>query len=134
MTKAPFLTTLVFTLTMFSSTCYAEWTKVAENVEGTFYLDVAKIRKVDGYIYWWELRDYWNTDKTGIWSVKGYLQGDCTLFKVKFLKLSAHEEPMGEGAGEIYTPPKPKWNYPLPNSGDEIILETVCEYANQKFD
>ena len=60
------LTTLVFSLTMFASTSYAEWTKVDESVDGdTFYVDFERIRKVDGYVYWWSLRDYSKPDKYG---------------------------------------------------------------------
>ena len=46
------LTTLVFSLTMFASRSYAEWTKVGEIPDGTtFYVDFERIRKHDGYVY-----------------------------------------------------------------------------------
>jgi len=38
------LSTLVFSLTVFSSTSYAEWTEVSENVDGdTYYVDFERI-------------------------------------------------------------------------------------------
>ena len=63
---------------MFSSSSYAEWTKVDENASGdVFYVDFETIRKHDGYVYWWELGDYLKPDKFGDLSSKGYHQGDC---------------------------------------------------------
>ena len=71
------LITLVFTL-MFSSTSFAEWTKVGESVKGnTFYVDFERIRKHGGYVYWWDLSDLLEPDKYGGLSAKMYNQGDC---------------------------------------------------------
>ena len=50
--------TLAFTL-MFSSTSFAEWTKVNKSVIGnTYYVDFERIKKHDGYIYYWEVIDF----------------------------------------------------------------------------
>ena len=114
---------------MLASPSFAEWTKVGENVDGTFYLDFERIQKIDGYIYWWELRDFSKPDKSGILSAKGYIQGDCKLFRYKNLKLFGHEEPMGGGSGETVTPPD-KWKYSTPNSANYIILKNICKIAN----
>jgi hypothetical protein len=35
--------TLLFSTVFFSSPCYAEWTKVGENINATFYVDVGKV-------------------------------------------------------------------------------------------
>ena len=81
------LTALVFSLTMmFASPSYAEWTEVGPSVEGdTFYVDYERIRKHDGYVYYWELVDYLKPNKYGTWSAKVYNQGDCKLFRFKSL-------------------------------------------------
>ena len=66
--------TLVFTV-MFSSPSYSKWTNVGKNVEGkTFYLDFGRIRKHDGYVYWWWLSDYLKPQGNGFLSGKVYLQ------------------------------------------------------------
>jgi len=121
------LTTLIFSLTMmFASTSYAEWTKVSKDVEGqTYYVDFARIRKVDGYVYFWRLGDYLKPDKDGDFSEKTYTQGDCKLFRFKYLSGSFHKEPMGVGTGKSVTPPD-KWSYPSPNSSGETVLKKVC--------
>ena len=111
---------------MFSSTSFGEWTKMGETVDGnTFYVDFERIRKHDGYVYWWDMVDYLKPDEVGTFSVKYYQQGDCKLFRTKPLSYSFHKEPMGGGTGLIDSSEN-EWIYPTPNSGNEVILEEVC--------
>ena len=122
--------TLVFTV-MFSSTSFGGWTKVTEGISSsnsgdTFYVNFEKIRKHDGYVYFWVLRDNLKPTSFGDLSEKRYLQGDCKLFRYKDLSISFHKEPMGGGTGITKTPKNPKWKYPSPNSVGEIILKSVC--------
>ena len=112
---------------MFSSSSYAEWTKVSENVSGdTFYVDFERIRKVDGYVYYWVLNDYLKPNKFGTLSSKVYKQGDCKLFRYKTLSFSYHKEPMGGGTGDTSNDPDTEWTYPSPNSIGETVLKQVC--------
>ena len=131
MKKLTILTTLIFSL-MFSSTSFAEWTKVVEgrggsNIGDTFYVDFGRIKKNDGYVYFWTLSDYLKPNQ-GYMSDKKYNQGDCKLFRFKGLGLFLHKEPMGSGTGELMTIPKKYkvWIYPPPNSVFEPILKEVC--------
>ena len=110
---------------MFSSTSIAGWTKVGENSRGSFYVDFERIRKHDGFVYWWQLGNLLKPDKDGDLSYKPYNQGDCKLFRYKILSVSYHKEPMGGGTGTRGTPSS-KWNYPPPNSSVELILKEVC--------
>ena len=104
-------------IVMFSSTSFAEWKKIGTSVDGdTFYVDFESIRKHDGYVYWWGLTDYLKPSKSGVFSAKTYLQGECKLFRVKDLSFSSHKEPMGGGTGVSITPPD-NWNYPPPLRG-----------------
>ena len=58
MKKLALLATLIFSV-MFPSASYAEWTKFGNNVDGdTFSLEFERIRKHDGYVYWWKLMAY----------------------------------------------------------------------------
>jgi hypothetical protein len=112
---------------MFSSSSYAGWTKVGENEDGdTYYVDFERIRKVDGYVYYWDLTDYLKPTSNGRLSAKTYNQGDCELFRYKYLSYSFHKEPMGGGTGDTDTVPDKEWRYPPPNSVDETILKSVC--------
>ena len=127
------LTTLIFFSVMFSpSTSFAEWKKVSKNVDGTtFYVDFERIRKHDGYVYFWMLIDYLKPSKYGDLSAKVYSQGDCKLFRYKWLDISYHTQPMGEGTPSTTGVSKKgqKWRYPPPYSSVETILKTVCAYA-----
>jgi hypothetical protein len=90
--------TLLFSTLFFSSPSYAEWTKVSDNTGGdTYYVDFERIRKVDGYVYYWMLSDYLKPTKFGDLSSKVYYQGDCKLFRTMRLRSSYHIQPMGEG-------------------------------------
>ena len=111
---------------MFSSPSYSEWTKIGENVDGdTHYVDFERIRKVDGYVYYWMLANFLNP-RLGNMSSKVYSQGDCKLFRIKVLSFSFHKEPMGGGTGDSYSPENPEWEYPPPDSVSESILKSVC--------
>jgi hypothetical protein len=112
---------------MFSSTSFAEWTKVGENVSGSaFYLDFERIRKVDGFVYFWYMQNYLKPDKFGDFSAKMYLQGDCKIFRVKYLSFSYHKEPMGRGTGEVNASQSKEWTFPTPDSVIEEILKKSC--------
>ena len=88
-------------------------------------MDFERIRKHGGYVYWWDLEDFLKPDK-GYLSTKSYRQGDCKLFRFKYLSFSFHEEPMGRRTGESYVPKNPEWEYPSPDSVIETTLKTVC--------
>ena len=118
--------TLIFTV-MFSTTSFAEWTKVGGNQMGTLYVNFERIRKVDGYVYFWVLSDFLKPNpKTGTISMKIYHQGDCKLFRHKRLSFSFHKEPMGRGTCKTNNDPDKNWVYPHPESSGEKLLESVC--------
>jgi len=115
---------------MFSSTSYAEWTKVSDSLSGNiFYVDFDRIRKHGGYVYYWRLIDYLKPDKDGDLSGKVYTQGDCKLFRNKYLSASYHKEPMGEGTGDVQEPVEKGWIYYPPNSPIETLLKSVCDWV-----
>ena len=117
----------MLSILMFSFTTYAEWTLVAETTKrDKTYIDFERIRKVEGYVYWWELSDYNSQLAPDIWSGVKYKQGDCKLFRFKFLSFSFHNEPMGRGIGEVINPKNPEWNYPPPKSVGGKLLKSVC--------
>ena len=131
MKKLLLIFTLLFSPLMFSTPSYGKWTKVAsvDNGADIFYVDLERLRKHGGYVYWWTLSDFTIPTTHGDFSNKNYRQGDCKLFRYKNLSWSFHQEPMGGGTG-IQIPPDDKgWNYPPPNSADEVILKRVCSQS-----
>ena len=96
---------------------------MGEDVNGTtFYVDFERIKKHDGYVYFWELQDFLKPNEFGILSGKTYNQGDCKKFRSKLLSWSFYKEPMGRGNN---TPDK-EWRFP---SSYETVLKSVCAYA-----
>ena len=120
------ITTLTLLL-MFSSPSYAEWEIVAKDMDGnTFYVDFDRIRKVDGFVYFWELVDFVKPTQYGEFSFREYLQGDCKLFRFKVLTEVYYKQSMGRGTSSEHTQKNPKWHYPRPVSVVESILKKVC--------
>ena len=120
--------TIVFTM-LLSSPSHTKWTKVDSNGSGdNYYVDFDRVKKQDGYVYYWMLADYLKPDKNGIFSGKAYWQGDCKLFRYKILSGSFHKEPKGGGGGIDYKTDK-DWTYPAPKTIGEGILKYVCLYA-----
>ena len=100
---------------------------MAEGTKGnTYYVDFERIRKHDGFFYYWWLSDRFKPSNFGDLSDKHYSQGDCKLFRVKGLSASYHKEPMGRGTGDVDNRPDKDWRYPSPNSVIETILKSVC--------
>jgi len=119
--------TLLFSTVFFSSPSYAGWTKVGENVDGTnYYVNFERIRKHDGFVYFWYLTDYLKPDGYGEISNKYYTEGDCKLFRYRRLSSNYYKEPMGGGTPEVHNPKNPKWTYPHPNTPIESTLKQVC--------
>ena len=113
---------------MFSSSSYADWKAMDETVNGDIlYVDFERIRKHGGFIYYWRLSDYLKPTKYGDLSSKVYHQGDCKLFRFKYLSDSYYKGQMGTGdiTGGSNKPDK-EWRYPSPNSTSETVLTQVC--------
>ena len=132
MRKLTLLLTLIFFSVMFSpSTSFAEWEKVSENVYGTTYVDFERIRKHDGYVYFWYLIDYVKPNEYGNLSDINITQGDCKVFRLKFLSYFPHKEPMGRDPVPPEEPPEryKDWFYPPPDSIVEGLLKIVCQHT-----
>ena len=126
MKKLLLILALLFSTAMSSSPVRAEWTKLGD-VDGlTYYVDLERIRKHDGYVYYWDLVDYLKPTETRMLSAKAYIQADCKLFSYKILSLSAYKEPMGNGTADTFNPPDTGWQYAIPNTSREIVLKLVC--------
>jgi len=130
MKKLLLIFTLLFSTLIFSSPSYGKWTKV-DKVDGTdIYVDFNNIRKHDGYIYWWVLSDWRKPIETGVVSSETYNQGDCKLFRFKYLSAYFHKEPMGRSIGDAQEPPPEfqSWIYPPPKTQYARVLEMVCSW------
>jgi len=124
------LSTLTLSL-MFSAGSFAEWTRVGSTGGGatTWYLDLDRIRKHSGYVYYWTLQDYLKPDEYGDYSDMFHTEGDCKRLRKRSLSLTSYKQPMGGGKGEgnsSIAEGNQKWNYAQPDSIAETILNRVC--------
>ena len=100
MKKPPFIYTLIFSTVMFSSISYADWSEMSRGVDGDiFYVDFERIKRHKGHVYFSRMVNYFKPIQ-GYLSSKVCIQGDCKLFRLKYLSLSYHKKPLGGGAGD----------------------------------
>ena len=124
-----FIFTLLLSTLVFSSPSYADWMKVGTTVSGnTYYVDLDRIRKHDGYVYFWEMHDWLKPSPYGDLSIKRYSQGDCKAFRVRTLNASYYTDSMGNGTPSTSDSILGEWRYPVPNSAQEGILNSVCSH------
>ena len=111
---------------MFASPSYSKWEMSLINGNGvTFFIDFERVRKNDGYVYFWYLQNYNKINKAGFLSFKFYTQADCKIFRYKLLAFHTHKEPMGKDIGNSSTPTD-EWRYASPNTSMEKLLKDVC--------
>lgn len=128
MKKLLLISIIIFSTLIFASSSFADWTKVSQRLSGdTFYVDLEGIRKVDEYVYYWELSDFLKLTKNRYLSAVFNKKGDCKLFRYKTLSFSAYKVPMGNATPSMTeTLKNPQWEYPHPTSAFAVILKSVC--------
>ena len=116
---------------MISFNSYGEWTKLTEDTEGeTYYIDLNTIKKIDGYVYWWDLVNYVEPDD-GFMSVTSFVQGDCEIGRIKELSSTSYTELTGYGEYESDTTPNPEWDYFPPDTIGGHFLELSCNLTEE---
>ena len=120
--------TLLFTSVFFSSPSFAGWTSVSKGVDGdTFYIDFERIRKHDGFVYYWTLTDALVPTVYGDLSWKTYHQGDCDVNRYKRLGLYWYTQPMGKGPTSSVDTDQTEWKYTIPESSAYYELLFACK-------
>ena len=117
-----------------SSVAYAEWTKVSESENGpTYYIDLERIAKYSGKIYYWELADPIPYPKYGNLSSKIYIEAECGRSRYRWLNRAYYAGPMASGkiVASSDTPDK-DWDYPKPNSVSEAALKAACNHKTMQ--
>ena len=119
---------IFFVLIFQSQSSFGEWIKMGENDKMIVYIDFDRIRKNQGYLYYWEMRDVLVSNKWGMRSMVTYKQGDCNLFRYKILTDTMYDNFKGKGKtlNSSNTPDK-EWRYPKPGTGNEMVFKSVCQ-------
>ena len=121
---------------MLSFSSYGEWSYIGENDNGEskYYIDLKTLRKIDDYVYYWNLIDFDKLDEFGNMSNVSYSQGDCGITRVKMLTAVSYKKPMGEEAVDTYTAPNPEWEYMPPYTVGEFLLNTSCRLVDASYE
>ena len=121
-----FILTSLLSVT-FPAPSYSDWMKIDEDPYGNIlYVDSERIRKVDGYVYYWTLLDYLKPIG-GFSSAIVHNQGDCKLVRYKFLSDSYYTKSMGEGIpSKTNNEPDKNWSDIPPDTLAEFLLKSVC--------
>lgn len=123
-----FLGLLILFFTSLNTPVLAGWTEVGNNDKGSkFYVDFERVRKLDGYLYFWALLDFPKPTDSGHFSISVYMEVDCRKFRMASLSYHSFEQPMGGGNPSVFNPKEKEWHYPRPNSGRENIIQAVCD-------
>ena len=116
---------------MMTSMAHAEWTMVSVTKSHLSYVDLDSIRKYDGRVHYWSLRNFHKPQKTGFTSAQIYIEAECGRFRFRWLSQKYYKGPMGSGTiGSSINTPKKDWRYPPPDSVAESKLKTVCNHKN----
>lgn len=102
-----------------------EWKQMFESSRSLTYVDVDRIRTVDGYKLLWILVDFKQKDEFGDLSEISYLKLDCKNFRYMYLDRTFFSLPMGEGKRTVDGPIN-KWKYPPPKSIGEGWIKSFC--------
>ena len=122
---------LLFSL-LISFNSYGEWKKVTTSTENgdIYYVDIDTIKENGGYVYWYEMTDYFKRDKFGDMSAIIYLEGDCGVNRSRMLSGIFYKQPMGISESVRETAKNPEWTYTFPGQINAILLNFVCNTIN----
>ena len=127
MKKIILIFAILFSTTMLSSNSFGEWKFLTSTVSGdNIFIDNKRIRKHDGYVYFWVLEDLLKPDQDGDLSYINYFQGDCNLFRYKHLSASYYKQAMGQGTVKNLSAENPKWKNTISGSVMEDNFKFVC--------
>ena len=112
---------------LISLNSYGEWTYVISGSDGSkTYIDTNRIRKTNGYTFFWVMDNYGTRDKYGDMSSKLLRKADCGEYKTQVVAASFHTKPWGGGSSSSENS-SPDWNYAYPGSIAEEWLNYICK-------
>ena len=127
MKKLLILTTFLSSLIV-SSVANAKWTKISTMFGNTFYVNLEKIKKHEGKVYYWSLVDLLKP-LAGTFSWKTYHEAECGRFEYRDLLITYHKSGMGKGPeSHSEDTPASTMRSPPPNSPAGKTIKAVCNH------
>ena len=112
--------------------CLSKWKKLEEGNEYIKYYDIDTVKKIDGIVYIWSMKDFKNPQKNGNLSTKYYSKYDCNLKRYIVLSIIEYNTNMGRGRKFTYKKnmsneeKKDNWTYIKSNSEEYSSLKLLC--------
>ena len=120
--KTIFLAALI----LLASSAQADWAKMGETDEGSFYIDTASVLR-DGHVRQvWELTDLKQRDEGGEMSRRIRVQYDCQRGRTQVLSISTHSEPMAAGATLLSVAREGLWKEVPPETAYAAAFKLLC--------
>ena len=120
--KKSFLVALI----VLASSAQADWAKMGETDEGSFYIDPATVLR-DGHLRQvWELTDLKQRDEGGELSRRIRVQYDCKRGRTQVLSISTHWEPMAAGATLLSVAREGLWKEVPPETAYAAAFKLLC--------
>lgn len=117
---------LLCLLALAAAPAWAEWAKVAESSDATFYLDPATIRKDGDLRTVGTLRDLKEKGKRGEMSRRALEVHDCKEARHRTLSYALYPEPMSSGQLILTNDYVSRWAVTVPDTPLWDIARFVC--------
>jgi hypothetical protein len=113
-------------LITFATTAHAEWVRMGETDEGTFYIDTATILRAGARHEVWELTDLKERDEGNELSRRSRVAYDCERRLTRVLSLATYAEPMAIGKALLSVEREGLWKEVPSGTAFETSFKTVC--------
>lgn len=104
------------------------WKPIIKNQGGDIiYVDVDNIKTHDDFVYYWQLMDYLEPNKSLHYSAISKFKANCIKKKIIYLSIAFYEKQMGKGKKMLELSPN---NVIIPpkKSAAEYTLKFICNY------
>jgi hypothetical protein len=118
-------TFLLFLITL-ANTAHADWVRMGETDEGTFYIDAATILRVGARREVWELTDLKERDEGSELSRRARVAYDCERGLTRVLSLATYLEPMATGKMLVSVEREGLWKEVPASTAYETSFKAVC--------
>jgi len=106
----------------------SHWQELGTTDTGsTWYLALDSIKKIDGFVNYWYMRDYAPNEKMGpIRSEKILVQGDCSAQRINRISYHSYKKPKGIDIEMSFDTEAPEWQTVASKTIGEFVLNLSC--------
>ena len=121
----------MFSMIIFSSIAYADWTLVSTSAKGDeFYLDTQTLKKVGSLRRIWIMTNFGSLrefTQTQVLSDVSMVEFNCSEDKFRTLTYVLYSDKNARGNIIDTLVPEPSWAYSVPNSSFYSVAKKVCK-------